>query len=63
MFSGSHHHYDYLLPFNDVKPGDEVIVMTKRGEATVIVAEIKNHSDRATASILRKADAGRRHPF
>jgi ribosomal 50S subunit-recycling heat shock protein len=63
MFPGSHAQYDYLCPFDEVKAGDEVVVNTKRGEATVIVAEIKNHSDRATATILRKADGGRRHPF
>jgi hypothetical protein len=55
LFSNSQNRYDYLCPF-DVKPGDEVIVDTRRGEAKVIVAEIKDHSDRATAQIKRLAD-------
>lgn len=55
IFSGSQNRYDYLCPF-DVSVGDEVIVETKRGEVRVIVAEVKDHSDRATASIKRMAD-------
>lgn len=54
-FSGSRQTYDYLCPF-DVNPGDEVIVQTKRGEAKVLVMEIKDSSDRATAEIKRIAD-------
>lgn len=52
LFSGSHQTYDYLCPF-DVKVGDEVIVDTRRGEASVIVAEVKDHSDKATARVKR----------
>lgn len=63
MFSGSHQQYDYLCPFDDVKAGDSVIVSTRRGEATVIVAEIKESSDKATVEILRKADVDRHRPF
>lgn len=51
-FNGSHHQYDYLCLF-DVKVGDNVVVDTKRGEATVIVVAVKDHSDRATAQIKR----------
>jgi hypothetical protein len=52
-FSGSPREYDYLAPMDDIRVGDAVIVMTKRGEATVIVTAIKDHSDRATARIER----------
>lgn len=63
MFTGSHRQYDYLCPFDDVKVGDEVVVSTRRGEARVIVAEIKDSSDKATVEILRKADVDRHRPF
>lgn len=56
MFPGSPRQYDYLCPFDDVKPGDNVVVTTRRGEATVIVAEIKDYSDKATVEILRKVE-------
>lgn len=52
LFSGSHQTYDYFCAF-DVKVGDNVIVDTRRGEANVIVAEVKDHSDKATASVKR----------
>lgn len=52
LFFGSHSRYDYFCDF-DVKVGDEVIVDTRRGEANVIVAEVKDHSDKATASVKR----------
>lgn len=48
LFSGSQNRYDYFADF-DVKPGDTVLVDTKRGEVEVIVAEVKDASDRATA--------------
>lgn len=51
-FSGSHQTYDYLCPFS-VKVGDEVIVETRRGEAKVLVMEVKDHSDKATAQVKR----------
>jgi hypothetical protein len=53
LFSNSPRTYDYLCPFDDVKVGSNVIVDTKRGEATVIVAEIKPVSDKATAHVKR----------
>lgn len=52
LFSGSHQRYDYLDPFG-AKVGDVVVVSTRRGNAEVVVAEVKDHSDRATAEILR----------
>jgi hypothetical protein len=51
-----HRSYDYLCDLDDVAVGDRVIVETKRGENTVTVTGIKDRSDRATASILRRAD-------
>lgn len=53
LFSGSQTRYDYLCSLDDVKVGDFAIVETRRGEATVVVAEIKDHSDKATAHIKR----------
>lgn len=52
VFSGSNNRYDYLDPFG-AKVGDNVIVRTKRGEATVVVVEVKDQSDKATAEIER----------
>lgn len=49
--------YDYFIPEGmELKPGDKVVVMTKRGEATVEVVEIKASSDRAEKQIVRVAD-------
>lgn len=59
-FSGSRQTYDYLCPF-DVNPGDEVIVQTKRGEAKVLVIEVKDNSDKATATVKRLADPAPEH--
>lgn len=52
IFSGSPNRYDYRCPF-DVKVGDNVVVETRRGDATVVVAEVKDHSDKATATVKR----------
>lgn len=52
LFSGSHVAYDYLCPF-DVRPGDNVVVDTKRGEATVVVKTVKDHSEKAHATVKR----------
>ena len=54
-FPGSDKTYDYYTHF-PLGIGDEVIVATSRGEATVTVAEIKMHSDRAEKFVLRMAD-------
>lgn len=51
-FSGSHQTYDYLCPF-DVAVGDECVVNTRRGEAKVLVMAVLDHSDKATASVVR----------
>jgi len=51
-FSGSHQEYHYLCPF-DVKPGDECVVNTRRGEAKVLVMAVLDHSDKATATVVR----------
>lgn len=56
IFSNSPNHYDYWCSF-DVKVGDNVVVETKRGEATVIVVEVKDHSEKATAAVKRVAQA------
>lgn len=56
QFPGSDRTYDYVAPF-PVQVGQRVVVMTRRGEATVEVVEIKNHSDVARASLLRIAEA------
>jgi len=46
--------YDYFVPHGlELKPGDKVVVETKRGETVVTVVEIKDESDRAEKSILR----------
>jgi hypothetical protein len=50
LFSGSHVGYDYWCDF-PVKVGDNVIVATKRGEATVVVTAVKPTSERAQASV------------
>lgn len=52
LFSNSHQQYDYLDPFG-AKVGDVVVVPTRRGDAEVVVAEVKESSDRATVEILR----------
>lgn len=52
LFSNSQNLYDYLDPFG-AKVGDVVIVPTRRGDAEVVVAEVKESSDRATVEILR----------
>lgn len=49
-----HQLYDYLCGF-PVSPGEVVVVMTRRGEQEVTVAEVKDHSDKAKAWILRRA--------
>lgn len=54
LFSGSHVRYDYFCDF-DVQVGDSVIVDTKRGEATVIVVQVMDHSPKAVAYIKRMA--------
>lgn len=54
LFGGSHHKYHYFCDF-DVKVGDNVIVDTKRGEATVIVVEVMGESAAATAHVKRMA--------
>jgi ribosomal 50S subunit-recycling heat shock protein len=40
----------------DLKPGDKVIVATKRGETTVEVVAIKAESEMAEKQILRIAE-------
>lgn len=47
--------YDYWCD-EPVKPGDKVIVETKRGEAKVTVVEVKQGSDKATKSVLRRVE-------
>ena len=54
-FDGSDKTYDYFAPIS-VEVGDRVVVETRRGEAVVTVAEIKDRSERAEKSILRMAD-------
>lgn len=51
-FNGSHQRYDYWCD-QPVKVGDNAIVWTRRGEATVVVVEVKEHSDKATAAVQR----------
>lgn len=49
--------YDYYVPEGlELKPGDKVIVETKRGETTVEVVEIKAESELADKAILRIAE-------
>lgn len=49
--------YDYLVPHGlELAPGDRAMVETKRGEAEVIVVEIKAESEMASKPILRRAD-------
>jgi primosomal protein N' len=52
LFSNSQNRYDYLDPVG-AKVGDVVVVPTRRGDAEVVVAEVKESSDRATVEILR----------
>ncbi len=54
-----HRSYDYLCDLDDVAVGDLVVVETKRGEVEVTVTGIKDSSDKATASILRRAEKTR----
>lgn len=49
LFSGSPVRYDYWADF-PVKVGDSVMVDTRRGAVEVVVVEVKDHSDKATAS-------------
>lgn len=51
-FDGSDRTYDYIAPF-PVHPGMRVVVETRRGEAVVTVVEVKDHSERATSSLIR----------
>lgn len=49
--------YDYFVaPGMDLKPGDKVVVETKRGETTVEVVAIKAESEMAEKQILRIAE-------
>ena len=49
--------YDYFVPEGlELKPGDKVVVETKRGETTVEVVSIKAESDMAEKAILRIAE-------
>lgn len=52
-FSGSPREYDYWCADDTVKVGDNCIVETRRGDATVIVVAVKDRSDRATAEVKR----------
>lgn len=52
LFTGSQTRYDYWCLL-DVAVGDNVVVDTKRGEATVVVAEVKQGSDKASAYVKR----------
>lgn len=52
MFPGSTRSYDYIAPF-PIHVGMKVVVETRRGEAVVEVVEVKERSDKATASLLR----------
>lgn len=54
LFNRSAVRYDYLCDF-DVKVGDDVIVDTKRGEATVVVVAVLEDSPKATQHVKRKA--------
>lgn len=48
--------YDYFVPEGlELKPGDKVVVETKRGETTVEVVAIKTESEMAEKDILRIA--------
>ena len=49
--------YDYFVPEGlDLKPGDKVVVETRRGETTVEVVAIKAESEMAEKAILRIAE-------
>jgi len=49
--------YDYWVPEGfEVRPGDKVVVETKRGETVVEVVAIKADSEMAEKSILRIAE-------
>lgn len=52
-FSGSQARYDYLVPDGmEVGVGDQVRVETRRGVVTVMVFDVLDHSEKATAWIL-----------
>jgi len=53
LFSGSPNRYDYFCQDDAVRVGDEVVVETRRGDATVVVAAVKDQSDKATAYVKR----------
>lgn len=57
-FPPSVREYDYFCNF-PVAQGQNVVVETRRGEATVQVLEVKATSERAEKSILRLAEKGR----
>lgn len=46
--------FDYFTTL-DLKPGDEVVVETDRGEAVVRVETLNRNSDKARKWIVRKA--------
>lgn len=49
--------YDYWVPEGlELAPGDKVIVETRRGETEVEIVQIKDGSEMASASIIRRAD-------
>ena len=54
-FGSSERTYDYWTDF-PVSPGQHVVVPTRRGTATVVVTEVKDHSDMAMAAILSVVD-------
>lgn len=53
LFSGSHVQYDYWCDDDTVRVGDNCIVDTRRGEATVVVAAVKETSEKASAHVKR----------
>ena len=49
--------FDYRIPEGmALAVGDVVVVETKRGETPVTIVELKDESERATVTILRKAE-------
>lgn len=49
--------YDYWIADGmELSPGDKVIIETKRGETEVEIVEIKDASDKAEKTIIRKAE-------
>lgn len=50
--------YDYFAPF-PVKKGDQVVVLTARGEATVEVISVKHDLRKAEKSLLRMGIEGK----